>query len=96
MCRLQPVQQEQVARPSPLATRWSRPTWRVLIHWKSEKLPLRCSTQRSGNPGIQETNYGLEHPIRGGRVAPMNPEHAPAETEHYRSIGVGNDAINVS
>jgi hypothetical protein len=61
-----------------------------------EKLALGRSAQHTRNPGIQETNDGLEHPIGREGVASMNPEDTPVEAEHHRTVGVGDDSINVS
>jgi hypothetical protein len=94
--RFQPMQQKHVSGMGTIATPWSRCRGRVLLHREPEKLTLRRSTERSRNLGIQEPYDGLEHSIRSGRVAPMNSENPPAETEHHRSIGLCDDPVNVS
>jgi hypothetical protein len=96
MARLQPVQQEHVTGTGPLATSLSCRRRRVLIHRESQKLPLGRSSQRPGNPGIQEPNDGPEDLIRSGRVAAMNPENSPLKTEHYCPVRVSDDSIHVS
>jgi hypothetical protein len=68
----------------------------VLIHRKLEKLALGGSTERSRNSGIQEPHDSLEHPVRSGRIAAMNPKDPAAETQHHRPVGVGDDSINLS
>jgi hypothetical protein len=87
----EPVQQEHVAGAGTLAAPRSR--GRVFLHRELEKLALGRSAQRPTDPGIEETNDGLENPVRSVRVAPMNAENAPAETKHHRTVGVGDDSL---
>jgi hypothetical protein len=96
MNRLQPVQQKHVARAGALAASGSRRGRRVLLHRELEKLPLRHSAQRTRNPGIEETNDGLENPVRSVRIAPMNAEDTPVEAEHHRAVGMGDNSIDIS
>jgi hypothetical protein len=92
MQRLQPVQQKHVARTSALASR-SHLGWRMFLHRELEKFPLGRSAERARNPWVQEPNDRPEHSIRSVRVAAMNTESAPAETEHHRAVSVGEDSI---
>jgi hypothetical protein len=68
----------------------------MLIHRKPEKLPLGSTPRCARNPRIQEPNDGPQHVIRSAGIAAMQPENSPAETQHYSSIGVGDNPINIS
>jgi hypothetical protein len=96
MNRLEPVQQQHVARAGTiamLASRWGRC---VLLYRELEKLELGHSAQCPRDPGVEKTHDCLEHPVGRVGVASMNPEDAPVEAEHHRTIGVRDDSINVS
>jgi hypothetical protein len=94
MQRFDSMEQENVARPRTLpADVLGRR--RMLFHREVQKLPLGGSSEATRNPGIEESDNGLEHLIRGGRVAPMDPEHRPAETKHDSSIGVSKHPIDI-
>jgi hypothetical protein len=93
---LEPVKQQHVAGAGALAAAGTRWRWRVLLHRELEKLALGHAAERPRNPEVEETHDGLEHPVGRVRVASMNPEDPPVEAEHHRTIGVGDDSINIS
>jgi hypothetical protein len=93
---LEPVKQQHVARAGTLAALRSRRGWRVLLHRELEKLALGNAAERPRNPAVEETHDRLEHPVGRVGVASMNPEDAPVEAEHHRTVAVSDDSINVS
>jgi hypothetical protein len=68
----------------------------VSLDREAEKLPFGCAAKHPRDSRVQKANDRLEHPVRRVRVAAMNAENSPAETEHHRSVGVGDDPINIS
>jgi hypothetical protein len=87
------VQQQHVAGAGTVAAARSRRRRRVLLHRELEKLALGRSAPGAGNPGVEETNDCIEHPIGSVRVAPMNTENAPIEAEHHRTVSMGDDSL---
>ena len=69
--------------------------WSVLLHREMEKLALGRAAERTRNSAVQETNDRLEHPVRRMGVASMNAEDTPVEAEHHRTIGVGDDSLDL-
>ena len=96
MNRLQPVQQKHVAGAGALTAAGARRRWSVLLHWELEKLALGHSPQRTRNPGVQEANDCLEHPVGREGIASVDPQDPPVEAEHHRTVSVGDNSINVS
>jgi hypothetical protein len=94
--RLQPVKQEDIPWTGTLAAAGSRRGWCVHFYRELEKLALGHSAQRPRNPGVEVPNDCHEHPVGRVGVASMNAEDAPVEAEHHRTIGVGDDSINIS
>jgi hypothetical protein len=95
MNRLEPVEQEHVAGTGALAAPVTRRMGRMLLHRELEKLALCRSAERTRNPGIEETHDRLEHPVGRKGVASMNPQEAPVEAEHHRTVGVGDDSVDL-
>jgi len=96
MNRLEPVQQQHVAGTGALAAAGARRRWRVLFYRELEKLTLGHAAERPRDSRVEEPNDCREHPIGRVRVASMNAEDPPVEAEHHRTIGVGDDSINIS
>jgi hypothetical protein len=92
---LQPMEQHNVSRVSPLATRGPLRPRGVELHREFEELSFRGSSQRSRHPGIQKPNDRLQHPIRGEGIAPMYPEDPPTQAEHHCLVRVGEDSFHV-
>jgi hypothetical protein len=93
---LEPVKQQDVAGAGALAALGSGRRWRVLLHRELEKLALGHAAKRPRDSRVEEPNDCREHPVGRVRVASMNPEDPPVEAEHHRTIGVGDDSINIS
>src|SRR3954471_2859041 len=89
-----PMEEEQVARTSPLPSARPGPGRGMRLDRKGQELPLGGPSQRFGHPGIEEPHDGCKHAIRGERIAAMNSKHPLAEAEHYRAIGMGNHTID--
>jgi hypothetical protein len=63
----------------------------VGLHRKGQELALGHAPEHSRHSRIQEPDYRPEHSVRRKGVALMDPEDPlPRETEHDRSVGVGN------
>jgi hypothetical protein len=93
---LEPVKQQDVAGAGALAAAGTRWRWHVLFYRELEKLTLGHAAKRPRDPRVEEPNDRLEHPVGRVRVASMNAEDSPVEAEHHRTIGVGDDSINIS
>jgi hypothetical protein len=93
---LEPVQQEHVAGTGALSSAGSRRGRGMLLHRELEKLAFGHAAKRTRDSRVEEPNDRLEHPVGGVGVASMNPEDPPVEAEHHRTIGVGDDSINIS
>jgi hypothetical protein len=92
---VKPMQQAQVAGTSPF---WSaRPGSRrcVGLDRELQELPLRRSPERPRNPRIEKANHCLQHLVRREGVAPMNPQHPPAEAQHHRLICMGDHSLDI-
>jgi hypothetical protein len=65
------------------------------VHREGEELPFGGPSKDSRYPGIEKSNDCLEHLIRRKGVTPMKAKGPPAQAEHYRLIGVGEDFFHV-
>ena len=93
--RFELVEQAHIARPGPLGS--SRP-WsgrRILLGGKFEELPFSQPPERPRNARIEEPDHGREHSIRRKRVAPVDPQHPPAQAQHHSLIGVGEYTLDI-
>jgi hypothetical protein len=93
--RLEPMNQPQVTCPGPLPARNLLGRWYVGMDWKIEKLSFRGPADCFRNARVQKPDDGLQNMIGGKPIPPMDPEHASAETQHYRLIGVGEDPLDI-
>ena len=95
MQELQSVQQDQVPRPRPL------PAYRLFgrrgvgRHREPQELPFGSPPEPEGYPRIQETNDGCQNRIRGKSVAPVDSKNSPAQAEHHRAVGMGENLFDV-
>jgi hypothetical protein len=92
---LEPVKQQHVAGAGALAAAGPRRRWCVLLHRELEKLALGHAAERTRDSRIEEPNDCLEYPVGRVGIASMNAEDAPVEAEHHRTIGVGDDSLDI-
>jgi len=90
------VQQDQIARPGLLPGTWPGPRRRVILDRERQEFALRRPPQHPRDSRIEEAYDRLQDLVRCVGVASMNAEHPPAETEHHRAVGVGDDPIDIS
>ncbi len=79
-----------------LAGTWPRPRRRVILDRERQELSLRRPPQHPRDSRIEEPYDRLQHLVRCVGVASMNAEDPPAETEHHRAVGMGDDPIDIS
>jgi hypothetical protein len=67
----------------------------VLLYRKGQELALGRPPEYPGDSRIQEPDNRLEDTIRGKGIASMNAENAPVEAEHHRTVGMGDDSLDL-